>query len=78
CTGMHGGRLYARGTCEDILFPPQVSKRPAEGEELEEIRRYVSEYCARFGGSVEEIMDSPFTIVTPDTSNPYKQLYVAN
>ena len=78
CTGMHGGRLYARGTCEDILFPPQVSKRPAKGEELEEIRRYVSEYCAHFGGSVEEIMDSPFTVVTPDTSNPYKQLYVAN
>ncbi len=78
CTGMHGGRMYARGKCEDILFPPQVSKRPAEKEELEEIRRYVSEYCAHFGGSVEEIMDSPFTVVTPDTSNPYNQLYVPN
>ena len=78
CTGMHGGRMYARGKCEDILFPPQVSQRPAEKEELEEIRRYVSEYCAHFGGSVEEIMDSPFTVVTPDTSNPYNQLYVPN
>ena len=25
-----------------------------------------------------EMTDSPFTVVTPDSKNPYKQLYVAN
>ena len=25
-----------------------------------------------------EIMNSPFTVVTPDSKNPYKQMYVAN
>ena len=26
----------------------------------------------------DAIMDAPFTVVTPDSRNPYKQLYVAN
>ena len=29
-------------------------------------------------GSAAEIMDSPFTVVTPDSRSPYKQMYVAD
>ena len=47
-------------------------------EELEEIKKYVSEYCRLFGGDESEIMSSPFTAVTPDSKNPYRQMYVAN
>ena len=47
-------------------------------EDLAEIRGYVEEYCQLFGCDVSEVMDSPFTVVTPDSRNPYKQLYVAN
>ncbi|MBO7549834.1 MAG: glutamate synthase, partial [Clostridia bacterium] len=78
CTGMHGGKMILRSDCKDIKFPNQVTARPADEEDMNEIRKYVSEYCKLFGENESEIMDSPFSIVTPDSKNPYKQLYVAN
>lgn len=78
CTGMHGGKLILRSDCRDISFPDQVTARPATDKDITEIDRYVSEYCRLFGEKKEEIMAHPFTVVTPDSKNPYKQLYVAN
>ena len=31
-----------------------------------------------FGGDAEALMDGPFTVVTPDSKNPYRQMYAAN
>lgn len=78
CTGMHGGKLFLRSECQDIHFPHQVHHRTASKEELEEIRGFVSEYCEHFGGSPDDILNASFTLVTPDSGNPYKQMYVAN
>ena len=78
CTGMHGGKLFLRSECEGIHFPHQVHHRIASAEELKEIRSYVEEYCAHFGGDPDEILNAEFTLVTPDSGNPYKQMYVAN
>ena len=78
CTGMHGGRLILRSDCRGIGFPDQVTARPASDEDRADIVRYVSEYCRLFGRDTDELMDHPFTVVTPDSKNPYKQLYVAN
>ena len=78
CTGMHGGKMILRSDCSGIEFPNQVTAREATAEDLTEIKGYVSEYCARFGLDENEVMDATFTVVTPDSSNPYKRLYVAN
>ncbi len=78
CTGMHGGKMFLRGSCEDISFPKQVTARIAAPKDLEEIREYLSEYCTDFGYSIDELLAAPFTIITPDSKNPYKQMYVAN
>ena len=78
CTGMHGGKLILRSDCRDIKFPDQVTARPADEDDLEEIGKYVSEYCRLFGGDCDAVMSSAFTVVTPDSKNPYKQMYVAN
>ena len=78
CTGMHGGKMFLRSDCRDVEFPGQVTAREASGSELEELRGYVCEYCELFGCDADEIMNSPFTVVTPDSKNPYKQMYVAN
>ena len=78
CAGMHGGKIFLRGSCEDIEFPHQVTTKAADPAELAEIQEYVSEFCREFGCDYEEIMASPFTVVTPDSKNPYKQMYVAN
>ena len=78
CTGMHGGKLILRGECADIQFPSQVSVRTASEEDMILIRRLVEKYCSLFDTDCEEILDAPFTVVTPDSANPYKQMYVAN
>lgn len=78
CTGMHGGKMILRSDCKNIRFPNQVHAKPADAEDMKLIKEYISEYCALFGCDEKEILNAPFTVVTPDTKNPYKQMYVAN
>lgn len=78
CTGMHGGKMFLRSDCKDVKFPSQVTARPADEADMEELRSYVSEFCDIFGYDVNEVLSSPFTVITPDNKNPYKQMYVAN
>ncbi|MBQ9428724.1 MAG: glutamate synthase [Clostridia bacterium] len=78
CTGMHGGKMILRSDCRDLIFPGQVTVRPATEKDLAEIKKYVTKYCRLFGEDQAAVMDAPFSVVTPDSSNPYKQLYVAN
>ena len=78
CTGMHGGKMFLRSECRGVTFPKQVTARPAEEKDLEELRSYISEYCDLFGLDTGEVLSSPFTVITPDSSNPYRQMYVPN
>ena len=78
CTGMHGGKLFLRSDCKRILFPDQVTARPASPEDMAEIEVYLRRYCAHFGTDYDALIGSPFTVVTPDSRNPYRQMYVAN
>ena len=78
CTGMHGGKIFLRSDCKDVKFPSQVTARPANATDIEELKVYVSEYCEVFGYDMSGVLTSPFTVVTPDSKNPYKQMYVAN
>ena len=78
CTGMHGGKMFLRSACEDVVFPEQVTARPASEEDLSELRSCLADYCGVFGIDSETVLRAPFTVVTPDSSNPYRQMYVAN
>ena len=78
CTGMHGGKMYLRGNCENIKFPSQVTAKPATDEDMDEIRSYMTEYCSDFAYDINDILSGTFTVITPDNQNPYKQMYVAN
>ncbi len=78
CTGMHGGKMYLRSRCKGIHFPHQVTTRIAEQKDLDEIEDYVREFCSIFGYDADEILDADYTVVTPDSKNPYQQMYVAN
>lgn len=77
-TGMHGGKMYLRSECKGIHFPHQVHVRPAEAADMEEIAHYLRRYCHYFGCELSALLDHPFTVVSPDSSNPYRQMYVAN
>ena len=78
CTGMHGGKMYLRSDCSNIRFPSQVRTARATKADLDEIKPYLTEYCALLGLEVNDVMNAEFTVITPDTKNPYKQMYVAN
>ena len=78
CTGMHGGTMFLRSDCRDIIFPEQVTARPASPEDLQLLSPYVAEFCGLFGYNVPEVMSGPFTVVSPDSKNPYKQMYEPN
>ena len=78
CTGMHGGTMLLRSDCKNIRFPKNVHAVPATKEQLAEFINYISEFCSLFGFDLEDVLNAPFTIITPDSNNPYKQMYVMN
>ena len=78
CTGMHGGKMILRSNCKGISFPKNVHVSLAKKEDLDEIYTYIKEFCDYFGFDAEKILDAEFTVITPDSNNPYKQMYVGN
>ncbi len=78
CTGMHGGKMFLRSDCKDVIFPDQVTARPANSTDLEEIQESIREYCTYFNLDHEKIISGPFTVIEPDSNNPYRQMYVQN
>lgn len=77
-TGMHGGTIYIRAKTLNAKFPPQVRVREAEKEDLAKINSYIDKFCMLFSVPRNTIDDRPFWVLTPNTDNPYKQLYVQN
>ncbi len=78
CTGMHGGKVFLRGDLNGVSLPKQVSSREATKEDIKEIKPYIDKYCRLFGFEQEKIMSEKFTVIFPDSKNPYKQMYVQN
>lgn len=75
-TGMHGGKIFLR--CRELPsgLPGQVNARPAESDDLREIEADIELFCREFGFAKRGIFDHPFYVLTPNTKNPYRQLYV--
>ena len=78
CTGMHGGKVFLREDVSKLKLPRQVSAHTATDEELDEALPHIMRYCGLFGVDSEAILEKPFTVITPDSKNPYKQMYVQN
>ncbi len=78
CTGMHGGKMFLRTAPDSVDFTGRVNVNHASKEDLEEIKPYISTFCKEFDVDESEVLNAEFTVVTPDTKNPYKQMYVAN
>lgn len=76
-TGMHGGKMFLRCALEDLPhnLPKQVVARVADENDISEIIPYLKEYCEAFDENIDYILSENFVILTPDTKNPYKQLY---
>jgi glutamate synthase domain-containing protein 3 len=77
-TGMHGGKIYLRCDRLPSDLPKQVVSKEASGDDLKLIEIYIDEFCNVFNISKKEISEQKFFVLTPDTKNPYKQLYINN
>ncbi len=77
-TGMHGGRIYLRCSHVPHDLPDQVEARLVQETDMEAITPVLREYCAAFGLVYADILQHPFFVLTPNTKNPYRQLYTAN
>ncbi len=77
-TGMHGGKIFLRTERLPWDLPPQVKAKEADDSDLEEIDEYITKFCNKFDKDHDEIINSKFFVLTPDTKNPYKQLYTEN
>ncbi len=78
CTGMHGGKMYLRGKCDGIEFPKGVNVKKATDKDMKDILSYIKSFSESFSYDENEILNSDFMLITPDSKNPYKQMYVAN
>ena len=78
CTGMHGGKVFFLGEPPKTAFPKNICLKTATEEDMQLIIKPICEYCDIFGFDKNEILSSKFTVATPDSKNPYKQMYVAN
>lgn len=78
CAGMHGGKVLLRGNAEGVILPDKVTARTISREDLGDAEKYIKEFCSVFGLDEKQILSSPFTLVTPDSANPYKRMYVEN
>ena len=78
CTGMHGGKIFLRGDISGIKFPSNVCVTTADSSDMESVKENLSEFCSLFEFETKDILKSQFSVITPDSKNPYKQMYVAN
>ena len=77
-TGMHGGKIVIRTETKPQNVSPKINVRVAGDDDLAEIEKYVGEFCKYFSKNKMEFMNSRFYVLTPDSKNPYKELYVQN
>lgn len=50
----------------------------ADEEDRAFLRPILTRFCELFGESLKDVEALPFYRITPDSRNPYKQLYVSN
>jgi hypothetical protein len=73
--GMHGGKIFVRSDTRPVGPPPNISVAEATAADKAELSAYVEPYCKAFGADREEILSHRFYVMTPDSKNPYRQLY---
>ena len=74
-TGMHGGKIFLRSETPPSGLPSQIVVSEASASDLCEIESCIDEFCQHFGEDKTEILSSRFYLLTPNSKNPYKQLY---
>jgi len=77
-TGMHGGQIYLRSDSLPPLLPEQVKAEKLQKITDKEIIDIIKDYSLVMGYDEEEILEHTFYKFTPNSDNPYKQMYTNN
>lgn len=77
-SGMHGGKIFVRGTFPKENLSPNIKVVSLSEEDKAELEEYVGKYCKYFGEDFGKIMNKPFKKLIPATSRPYANLYTPN
>lgn len=75
--GYRGCRIPS-GCAISGIFSKSGERISGEKIIMAEIMPIIETYCDHFGAEKAEIMSKGFYVLTPNTKNPYKQLYCAN
>ncbi len=77
-SGMHGGKIFVRGSFPKENLSPNIKVTNLSEEDKKELDSYIKKYCKCFGVEYETVMNKPFKKLVPATSRPYANLYTAN
>ncbi len=77
-SGMHGGKIFVRGSVPKENISPNIKLSSLDDDDLKELTGYVKNYCKYFGVDFESVMSKPFKKLTPVSSRPYANLYTPN
>lgn len=77
-SGMHGGKIYVRGTYPKENVSPNIKAVSLTPEDEAELTVYVKNYCKYFDADFDKIMKKGFRKLIPVTTRPYANLYTPN
>lgn len=78
CTGMHGGCMVLRGDAGGIELPAHLMTHTADADDMARISPCIENYCELFGCDRRSLLADKYTVITPGSNDPYKQMYVAD
>lgn len=74
-TGMHGGRIFLRGTIQSHQLGKEVGVAALDTEDMQVLEDAVKTYARHFDASVDEILGGEFVKLFPLYLRPYGRLY---
>lgn len=72
---MHGGKIVVRSREMPTGLPPQLAVREASADDMAQIETCLASFCEAFGRKREGAGYPALFVLTPNSKNPYKQLY---
>ena len=77
-SGMHGGKIFVRGTFPKENISQNIKVQALDDDDKKELDEYIKKYCKYFNKDYNEIMQKPFKKLVAATSRPYANLYTPN
>lgn len=74
-TGMHGGEIYLRCNSIPTRLPAQVKAEKLDCLPEGEAAELVREWCKKFGKDSAKFLCATYYRLTPNSDNPYRQMY---